>query len=214
MACPDHKIHANKKGCVCKHICFVLIRILKYFKFDFYIGRKLSDEDNVILHDKLLQLSLTLDQQIINKDLKEKYDSLGKKMVSLEESSSSTSTSTLESALKSLDISDKETFAKSVEEELGDCPICFDILDKRLGVVENCLKCKNGIHEPCLKKWLEMSAHKDCRHTKCGNKPTSLACPYCRTKWVLKPIISSSSSSSSLSSGNKKTIYKTDYVQL
>ena len=174
--CPDGKVHCSKKQCVCKHVCFLLIRVLKYMKVDFYGGRKLSTEDHTQLVEKVQKLNQFVDSGVVNPTLKAKYEQF---------KSGASSSSTVETLVSGM----ADMSVKSYEGE--DCPICFDVLDSKVGKLEECSTCHNGIHSVCLTKWLESSAHKDC--------------VYCRSVWN-RTVTSSSS--------GKTTVYNTDYVQL
>jgi hypothetical protein len=66
--CPDFLGHAKRAGCVCKHVCFVLSRVLKYNDQSFY-DTLTFDCEKV----KDLCTCLSIDSCLINLSLTDKY---------------------------------------------------------------------------------------------------------------------------------------------
>jgi hypothetical protein len=67
-SCPDHKFNSAKKNTVCKHICFIVCKILKYLNVDFFTDKKLSEEQINTLIKKLTSADLAeIDKSLINK---------------------------------------------------------------------------------------------------------------------------------------------------
>ena len=70
----DMKTHCSKKKCVCKHICFILLRVCKIYDYGYYHNLILSSNNFKILIDKLKILQP--DSDIISQDLIKKLNSL------------------------------------------------------------------------------------------------------------------------------------------
>ena len=67
-SCPDHKFNSSKKNTVCKHICFIVCKILKYLNVDFFTNKTLSEEQINNLIKKLTSTDLAeIDKSLINK---------------------------------------------------------------------------------------------------------------------------------------------------
>jgi hypothetical protein len=67
-SCPDHKFNSSKKNTVCKHICFIVCKILKYLNVDFFTNKTLSEEQINTLIKKLTSTDLAeIDKSLINK---------------------------------------------------------------------------------------------------------------------------------------------------
>jgi hypothetical protein len=67
-SCPDHKFNSSKKGTVCKHICFIVCKILKFLDPEFFSTKKLTKEKLEQLVNKLSSKDLAeIDKSFINK---------------------------------------------------------------------------------------------------------------------------------------------------
>jgi len=66
--CPDFLGHAKRAGCVCKHVCFVMARVLKYNDETFYDTLTFDYEQ---IRD--ICLCLEIDTSLINLSLKDQY---------------------------------------------------------------------------------------------------------------------------------------------
>jgi len=67
-SCPDHKFNSSKKNTVCKHICFIVCKILKYLNVDFFTNKTLSEEQINTLIKKLTSTDLgEIDKSLVNK---------------------------------------------------------------------------------------------------------------------------------------------------
>jgi len=64
-SCPDHKFNSTKKGTVCKHICFVVCKILKYLNKGFFDTKKLPDSEIDRLVNKLTTNIGEIDKSLI-----------------------------------------------------------------------------------------------------------------------------------------------------
>jgi len=66
--CPDFCGHAKRAGVVCKHVCFILIKVLKYTNPNYFIDYKIDFNEI-----KNLYINLVLDQNLFNLSLTDKY---------------------------------------------------------------------------------------------------------------------------------------------
>ena len=130
--CPDMKIHCGKQNCVCKHVCFMLVRVLKHYDLQYYIDRNFTNDEITIVKNKLIALNNmpTDDDQITNTSLIEKYKN------------------------------NLNNFSIKKDTPDEDCSICYDLLMSTdlLG----CPCCKNSFHKKCIETWLARPFAKTC----------------------------------------------------
>ena len=69
-SCPDHKFNSGKKGTVCKHICFIVCKILRYLNKDFFDSKKLPDEQIEQLVAKLTTNNMCQIDKSLIKEIK------------------------------------------------------------------------------------------------------------------------------------------------
>lgn len=131
--CPDHA-----KGNLCKHIIFVLLKVLK-----------VREDSNLIYQKALLKSELA--EIFANspancgvqarKEVVLAFDKMTKKI------SEGSNDSTVDN--------EEQKSSKKLE---GECPICFEDLtvDGSEGV-DSCSICKNYLHKDCLNRWLVSS---------------------------------------------------------
>jgi len=129
--CPDMKSHAARHGVWCKHCCFVLLKVGKWFVPETFQTKTLSEECMQQISDRLHTVSGC---EFISEELSHTF-----KQIHL--SSSSTQGTT------KFDVKEREL----TEED--ECPICYDVLVQ--GEVKSCPECKQYIHYACMLKWLE-----------------------------------------------------------
>jgi hypothetical protein len=125
--CPDSKSHAKKHNVVCKHICFIYLKICKSTDMNFFVNKKLTSLD---IGKLILRTSV-----ITKTNTAQKY---------------------MDNYLKNTNVNlDKLDFNKAsrVIEDLDEleCPICFDNMAENLNF---CPDCSNPIHKKCVEKWL------------------------------------------------------------
>ena len=163
--CPDSKKWANVHGVVCKHILFVIFKVLKLFKFNNSMSTITVENDAEIflerrkLHKDFLEvIAVFIDLFNFNEETDfmkleyvEKYqkikDSLEKKEINEEESN----------------------LLEEKDSGVDHCLICFEDFEKKTmlcrEINSQCLICKTIFHKECLSKWF--------LHNK--------TCPYCRS---------------------------------
>ena len=171
--CPDNKSHAAKQNCLCKHCCFMILKIGKWTDDESAIVNKyLSLNQQEVLKTRLNrinrrtissdvdnlnpnELSLYEEQHLVDNQLRAKFlqVNLSSSRVLNEESLA------LQQEVKQEEKQEvekpKDQFSichKSISEE-DECPICYDSLLQ--GEVKSCPSCYNSIHADCIRKWLE-----------------------------------------------------------
>lgn len=137
--CPDAKSYARRYGCICKHSCFVIFKVLKmitpqqFFKKQNY---KFTEQDIQLIYSRLKIISYN-DTTICNQDFIKKFQQL---------------------QINQNQNQRQKQFQPSnpINSFNNDsCIICFDEFDPKIPVVE-CPKCHNLLHAHCIKKWLTM----------------------------------------------------------
>jgi len=131
--CPDMSSWALKYGCLCKHCCFFLIKVLQ-----------LANLADVIRTHKIQGELPVIEQQRLN----ECSDDVCRERYLIRKSSQS---------------DDDNAFTKiykDLREEV--CPICFEqlIITDQCEPLLSCPSCCNSIHSECMKRWLK--THKTC----------------------------------------------------
>jgi Ring finger domain len=110
--CPDSKNHAKKHGVVCKHVCFIYLKICKGTDMEFFDHKKLNDSNL----EKLKARTKALTNSDIAKTMYKSY---------------------LNQTTK-VDGFDKATKVEAADEEF--CPICFDDLSENVKYCPECSK--------------------------------------------------------------------------
>jgi len=154
--CPDHA-----KGNLCKHILFVLHRVLKVPRNSPLLFQQalLTEE----LHDIFttadsIQTAISSDV-LAERQVREVYQArTGDHNVILE------STTTVD---------DKKKLISNRKDIDQDCPICFERMNEKEELIYCKAKCGNNMHLTCFQKWDEAQ--------KAINE--NVTCPFCRVEW-------------------------------
>jgi hypothetical protein len=173
--CWDSKVHCIKQNSVCKHIYFLMIRVLKYYQFDYYKNRVITDElDTNIIHTS--QILLQRFQQ--NSGVSEAEEATGDDIIENEliQHIDMLSLNNIESGNVKVNVGRKKKakeennditivekniefmFRKGRREEFteDECIICYDLIGTVENIVE-CPECHNIVHKKCAEKWLRES---------------------------------------------------------
>lgn len=165
--CFDSKKWAAREQVFCKHIIFVIFKILKLFPYknvlstittcskgEEFLEKRLLDRDYIEVIAVFLDLfNFNKDTEFMKLEFVEKFNKLKDKVDN-----------------KSNGIDDsKPKHLENYENIANHCLICFEDFD-RLTILSReinsqCLVCKKIFHKSCLSKWFE--------HNK--------SCPYCRS---------------------------------
>lgn len=133
--CPDAKSHAKYHKCLCKHICFVIFKVLKGTvdknNTNLFKNLFLSQEEKQKAIEKISNLDIYSGNDFTNMDLIEKFK-------------------------KIKDLDPKTLFqVNKVFVSGDDCPICYNELEEKIKCVQ-CPVCNNILHSLCINKWLNM----------------------------------------------------------
>jgi hypothetical protein len=176
--CPDNLVHCQKQGTVCKHICFLLIRVFKMYNLDYFCGtHQIANEMN----DELLAKQEELNQQFFShresgssstanmndNDAIQYIDTVTNES-SLQFANHVIATTTANERRRKNN-NDQEVVTAAVVEVVNnsmfcmhrtveeicndDCIICYDIIGTDKELVE-CPDCHNILHKQCIEKWL------------------------------------------------------------
>jgi hypothetical protein len=137
--CPDAKSHCINKKCLCKHIVFVLVRVLKYYDIDVYKELKFDEEKFLPFLEKI-KTSYVEDLSLTNLSLNKKYKL-------------KINNDNIENSI--------DKFSAYPFEEDYECSICYDLLNIQQELL-GCPTCKQSFHKDCFNKWLQSSNYKNC----------------------------------------------------
>ena len=127
--CPDAKSWALYHNCLCKHVCFILLRMFKEIynkESKIFKDRVLTLEEYNYISNKLIEMNINEQEDIVDLELIEKFKNLK---------------------------TDNNPFKSETSLEDKMCPICFLDID---GASVKCPECRNVLHIECMEKWLEM----------------------------------------------------------
>ena len=134
--CMDARLGCRRLGCVCKHVCFVVLRVLR--RPDFFGVGSLAGVAEIFARFESLATEDTL------RPLPRPHDP------SAPSGSGSGGNAAFETVARPPDPGD-------------DCPVCYDTLAPFTGKkLLGCPECGRGIHEACARRWLAVAACKTC----------------------------------------------------
>jgi hypothetical protein len=128
--CPDAALNCGRLGCVCKHVCFVLFRVLKHGDVAFF------SRSNVLTREEVDELSRRARRLRTEVDRALLFPGPG--LGGFGDGGSP------DFALGTMD------WAAAEE----DCPICYAPLGADTTALAFCPTCRNGVHAVCVRKWL------------------------------------------------------------
>ena len=166
--CPDSKKWANVHGVVCKHILFIIFKVLKLFSYENILSTiKVGDQAELFLEKRKLYkdyievISVFLDVFNFEKDTEFMKLEYVNKFNKLKDKVDQKVNDNKE------DSENNKLVPK--DDSISHCLICFEDFDKDTilsrEVNSQCLICKTIFHIGCLTKWFS--------HNK--------SCPYCRS---------------------------------
>ena len=130
--CPDAKGWCKQNNIICKHCCFILIKVLKLKNYDEYFK-------SLILSDKELEYIKTC---FNNLDLKNNNSFINGNYIK---------------RFREIDFDNNGSIVlKDNYEKM--CVICYDDLEDITNLTKNkqCKCCYKIIHKKCLQKWIDM----------------------------------------------------------
>ncbi len=141
-SCPDHRSHCQTHDVVCKHVIFLLFRVLKVVAWEFFGANTLTD--------RLFQEVERRSQVLVTfryPEIRELASRIQNEQREL-----------FTSDVSRQDIVYDFSVHKDVTDD--DCPICYDSLSSKTCV--GCPTCKNTLHKLCIEKWLQASRLQTC----------------------------------------------------
>ncbi len=132
--CPAHRFKSSSDNTVCKHISFIMCRVIGHITKEFFTTHRLSREEvNMIMEKMSVQreeILVHIEQNRMN-DTTQQLKTEGRYILQHDSFLNST---------------------RDVSEE--DCPICFDVVEAGNENRLNCPDCKKHVHKECMEIWL------------------------------------------------------------
>ncbi len=159
--CPAHKFQGARDNTVCKHISFVMCRVVGYMTAEFFTTHRLTKPEldmvveKVSVRRELLMMHIEMNRA---KDAAAMIEGTGGR-------GGAAGAATAIDPNKWITRSSFKNSTRDMAEEA--CPICFDdIVDGPARI--NCPDCKKHVHKECMEVWLSRND----------------SCVFCRsTKW-------------------------------
>ena len=133
--CPDAKSYAKQNGVVCKHCCFILLKVLKLINSDDFFNILLFDDKQLeFIKNEFNKLEF-IENEYIKMDYVNKFNELPEDKIIIKK--------------------DMESF----------CLICYDDLDdiENKKFNNQCKYCLKIFHNKCINKWLSLG-NNNCPH--------------------------------------------------
>jgi len=133
--CPDAKSYAKQNGVVCKHSCFILLKVLKLINSDDFFRMLLFDDKQLeFIKNEFNKLEFT-ENEYIKMDYVNQFNQLPEDKIIIKK--------------------DMETF----------CLICYDQLEdiENKKFNNQCKYCLKIFHNKCINKWLSLG-NNNCPH--------------------------------------------------
>jgi hypothetical protein len=132
--CPAHRFKSSSDNTVCKHISFIMCRVIGHISKEFFTTHRLSREEvNMIMEKMSVQPEelLSYIEENRQNEINKRLEAEGKYLLQHDSFLNST---------------------RDVSEE--DCPICFDVVEAGNVNRLNCPDCKKHVHKECMEIWL------------------------------------------------------------
>eukprot|EP01038_Epipyxis_sp_PR26KG_P004194 gene4194-5965_t len=149
--CPD-----CARGHLCKHIIFVMIKVLKLPSTSPLVFQ------NALLQSELQEIFVQYDTRKSQNNSSDNGVLARKEVIDMYSKISSSVNSTSDNNSNSADKLEEINFGLDV-----DCPICFDCMKDSVEPLEKCDTCHKYVHQDCIRRWIERSP----------------SCVYCRGDW-------------------------------
>lgn len=122
-------------ACVCKHICFILTRVLRYYNVQFYTNLCIPETDVSVIQQRA--------ERVVHR-MRNELDMLDDQMKSL-----------------NLDACNTPFLVTRIN-PTEQCAICYDTFGDNVDILVNCPACKQIFHTTCMTSWLNVSKNKTC----------------------------------------------------
>ena len=147
--CPAHRFKSSQDNTVCKHIAFIMCRVVGYATVDFFKTFRLNKDEVSMIMDKMSVQREAIMMNVEANRMKDGCNAIDDSLIIRKK------------------ILNKDSYLNStrtVDEE--DCPICFDLIEKDNNRL-NCPDCKKHVHKECMEIWL--SRNNSCVHCRSTN---------------------------------------------
>ncbi len=143
--CPAHRFKSSGDNTVCKHISFIMCRVIGYATEEFFTTFRLSKSEVQMIMNKMSAQREVIMTNIELNRMKDSCNAIQDNMIIRK------------------NILNRDSYLNSTRpHNEEDCPICFDEIpssnDNRL----NCPDCKKHVHKECMEIWL--SRNSTCVH--------------------------------------------------
>ena len=143
--CPAHKFQGARDNTVCKHISFIMCRVVGYMTEEFFKTLRLTKAETDMIVEKVSVQREVLMMHIEANRAKDTSGMLETKSAAAYDPSKWIT---------------KDSFKNSTRDMAEEaCPICFDDIVEGDGRL-NCPECKKHIHKDCIEVWL--TRHDSC----------------------------------------------------
>ena len=132
--CLDSQLNCARKRCVCKHACFVLVRVLRACDLAFFKELRMPAAAVQVVLAAFRAGELQISEEEMNPPLlRTRADPLYDFMV--------------------------VTKQPAADDE---CPVCYDLLITASKPLCGCPDCGKGLHAECAQRWIVVSPNKTC----------------------------------------------------
>jgi hypothetical protein len=154
-SCMDAVMHCRNNDCVCKHVCFVLYRVLRLVRVDFFDDLVLAPEEVGAIAGSVAMRRAAGGEEFREPTAPamrpDQVDAMchgdGRKRPRPQEAGTSAA--------------HDFTAVRRPPEPNDECPVCYDALYAR-DDLRGCPSCGNGVHRACVVRWLENSPRATC----------------------------------------------------
>jgi len=136
--CPDARTNCSTSSCVCKHVCFVLLRVLRLEDLAFFVRR-----DRVLSPEELRLFAEAAEGRCVAAT--ETDEDVHRPIVV---------------ATTNEDVAEALFFRKRKELDAAECPVCYAELTEPSCCW--CPACSNAMHTSCAGRWLRSAPLPTC----------------------------------------------------
>ena len=162
--CMDARLNCGRKGCVCKHACFVLVRVLRRCDLAFFLTGGLRLEGaSAVIADFAAGLSAVTEEEM--RPHPPPFFSpppLLPPATATAAAATARVPTTPRRGISNISNIDFDVVKRPPGPE-DECPVCYDLLlaGQRQRLV-GCPTCGQGVHHGCVTRWLATSPHGTC----------------------------------------------------
>jgi hypothetical protein len=168
--CLDAQLNCPGKGCVCKHVCFVLVRVLRACERSFAFfgaGRmRLPPEAVTEAFTRFREGTLVEEGHMVplndsgSDDSEDEFDRATRRMAELRVTNRPTGRNERGGGGTPARVLFDFTHVAKPPQTGDECPVCYD--DLLRGALSGCPECGKGVHTACVRRWLDVAPHRSC----------------------------------------------------